>query len=108
MAVDLPSLFKTLQSNIADLAKQSLSDYLTQATSDGNAVLSNLRDKIEQWSLQLSTGDLDSDDFKSLILGEKDLMKMDALTQQGLALVRIDQFKNDACNLIVDTVTAFI
>jgi len=29
MALDSPSLFKTLQSNITDLAKQSLSDYLT-------------------------------------------------------------------------------
>jgi len=40
--------------------------------------------------------------------GEKDLLKMDALTQEGLALVRIDQFKNDVCNLIVSTVTAII
>jgi len=108
MALDSPSLFKTLQSNITDLAKQSLSDYLTQATSDGDAVLSNLKDKIDLWSLQLSTGDLDSDDFKSLILGEKDLMKMDALTQQGLALIRVDQFKNDVCNLIINTVTTII
>jgi hypothetical protein len=108
MALDLPGLFKTLEGNVIDLAKQSLSDYLSQGLSDGGAILSNLRDKIEEWSLALSTGQLDAEEFKSLVLGEKDLMQMDALTEAGLALIRVDQFKNDVCNLIVDTVTALI
>jgi len=30
---------------------------------------------------------------------------MDALTHQGLAVIRVDQFKNDVCNLIINTVT---
>lgn len=108
MAIDFPGLLKTLEGGITNLAKQSLSDYLSQATSDGSTILSNLRDKIEEWSLALSTDQLDADEFKSLVLGEKDLMQMDALTEAGLALIRIDQFKNDVCNLIVDTVTTIL
>ena len=108
MPLDLSNIFKTLEGNIVNLAKQSMSDYLSQGIIDGTAIVNNMRDKIEQWTLDLSAGVIDADDFKSLVLGEKDLLKMTALTQAGLALIRVDKFKNDVCNLIINTVTAVI
>ena len=68
-------------------AKETMSDYLKEATSDGIAILDDLENNIKKWSNMLTEGDIDEADFKSLLLGEKDLLKMKALTKAGLAAI---------------------
>ena len=106
MPIDYTALFKTLESGVIDLAKKSLSDYLTEGVNDGLTIIKSMKANIEAWSAALANGEIHEADFKSLLLGQQDLLKMDALVQAGLTLIRIDQFKNAVCNLIVDTVAA--
>ena len=51
---------------------------------------------------------LTTKDFEWLVNSEKDTFKMAALEQSGLAIIRIDQFKNSVLNLVVDTVFKMI
>lgn len=108
MPINYQELFRTLKDGIADLAKKSLNEYINEAVSDGNNIITDMKTNIQNWSQLLANGEIDADNFKSLILGEKDLLKMNALSHAGLALIRIDKFKDDVCNLVVNTVTTLI
>jgi hypothetical protein len=108
MPIDYVALFNALENGVVDLAKKSLSDYLKDGISDGMNIISKMKANIEIWTASLANGEIDADDFKSLLLGQQDLLKMDALVQAGLTLIRIDQFKNAVGDLIVDTVTAIL
>ncbi len=67
-----------------------------------------MRNDIQNWSTMLANGEIDADNFKSLVLGQKDLLKMDAIEHAGLVLIRVDQFKLDICNLLINTVTSIV
>lgn len=51
----------------------------------------------------LAQGELTHDDFEWLVLGRKDVIELHALKQSGLALVRLERFKNALFDLIIDT-----
>jgi hypothetical protein len=102
------TLFQTLKDGIAALAKNTLADFFEEAVADGNAILLAWKTKITNWSELLARGEIDADDLRSLVLGERDLLQLEALRQKGLALIRVDQFKRDLCNLVVTVVTGLI
>ncbi|TSD66354.1 hypothetical protein FFF34_002835 [Inquilinus sp. KBS0705] len=98
----------SLKNSVVDLAKKNLSDHLNDAIQDGHAIINGLEGKIQEWTQLYEAGDIDEGNLKSLILGEKDLMKMELLKQEGLALIRIDKFRIDVCNLVLDAVTSVL
>ena len=106
--VNFPDIFNQLQSGVADLAKTTVSHYLEDAKTDAQSLLNGMKDDLQRWTKQLTSGDLTTADFEWLVNSEKDSFKMAALEQSGLALIRIDQFKSSVLNLIVDTVFKII
>ena len=108
MAINYSDLFETLEKGVTDLAKNSLVDYLNEATMDGASIIANMKTDLQNWSQLLEDGEIDEENFTSLILGEKDLLKMDALMHAGLAMIRVDQFRSDICDLVIKTITSLI
>ncbi|SDP82125.1 hypothetical protein SAMN05428975_2977 [Mucilaginibacter sp. OK268] len=108
MAINFKNVLATLKQGIADLAGNTLKEFVTQATADGQAILNELKDDLKTWTKQLAKGDISKDDFSDLVLGQADEIKMIALKQAGLAEVAVDQFKSDVFNLIINTVVGLI
>ena len=108
MTVDIKSILSTLKGKIADLAKSTVSNYVKQATKDGEQLLILIKDDLARWSQELADGRITIRDFETLVIGDKDLAEMSALTQAGLALARIDQFRGSLFNLIIDTVLGIL
>ncbi|MDN3656033.1 hypothetical protein QWZ08_10375 [Ferruginibacter paludis] len=102
--VDFADIFKQLKTGVVSLAKSTVSTYLNDAKTDGQNLLAEMKDDLERWTKLLISGDLTTKDFEWLVNSEKDSFKMAALENAGLALIRIDQFRNSVLNMIVDTV----
>ena len=55
---------------------------------------------------QLQAGQLTQDDFTDLVNGDKDLAKLDAITQAGLALEQVQRFRDALVNLVINAAFA--
>ena len=108
MAVNLTKVFNNLKTGIADLAEKDVKDYIAEATTDGQALLNELKADLANWTQELLNKQLSEDDFKDLVLGQKDEIEMVALKEAGIAEIKADQFKIDVINLIITTITALI
>jgi hypothetical protein len=108
MPVDFATVLNTLKTGVINLAEKDVKDYVAQATQDGQSILAELKDDLQNWTQQVATGALSAGDLADLVLGQKDEIEMVALKQAGLAEIDVDQFKADVFNLITTTLTALI
>ncbi|MCY7352175.1 MAG: hypothetical protein LH606_16170 [Cytophagaceae bacterium] len=103
-APDFQQIFDTLKEDVVKLVTLTVSTHRDQAIDDANAFLTVSRDKLEQYTRLLVTGDLAPDDFAWLVSGLKSLAKMELLLQVGLAKIRVDQFVQSLLSLITDVI----
>ena len=108
MAINIPSILSQLESEIVDLAKTTGKNFAKQATADGKQLLSLVETDLVRWTQLLADGQISKAEFELLLKGQKDLIAMSALTQAGLTLAKIDEFKNKVFNLILNTVISLI
>jgi hypothetical protein len=106
--INFPDILNQLKTGLIDLAQTSLKDFAKDAKSDAQNLLNTLQDDLQKWTEQLAAGDIDINDFKFLLDAKKDLIEMAALKQAGLMQIKIDQFKNEAFNLVVNIVEKLI
>ena len=106
--MDVNAIIQTIETGIEGLAKTSLQNYLAQAKTDGQTMLSAVQGNLQGWANQLASNALSLDDFTFLVRGQQEVVEMAALTQAGVAAIQIDQFKQGVINLIVTTVSAAI
>jgi hypothetical protein len=66
MAINFKNVLATLKKGIADLAGNTLKEYVAAATADGQAILNELKDDLKTWTKQLANGDISKDDFSDL------------------------------------------
>lgn len=104
MQVDFDKIFNDLKEGITTLAKTTVKNYAKEAVADAKQFVLESEEKLKRWTLLLADKQLTSEDFEWLVMSQKDLAKMEALKQSGLALVRIDAFRVSLLNLIIDTV----
>ena len=100
---DFNQLLSALKDGVARLAAQSLQDFRKAAVKDADAFLEKTRADLSRWAGELEAGTLTQDDFEFLVKGKQDLAEMQALKQAGLALVRVDQFRNSLLDLVIGT-----
>ena len=96
-------LIRGLRNDIDDLAKLTVRRYRRAAAADARKALTNMKKDLRRWSDLLERGLLTTEDFEFLVNSQQDSMKMTALRNSGLALIRLDQFKFSFFNLIIDT-----
>ncbi len=100
---DFDRFLRALKDGIRKLVTQSLRDYRQAAVKDADAFLERTRVDLARWIGELAAGQLTEEDFAFLVRGKKDLAEMEALKQAGLALVRVDRFRNALFDLVIGT-----
>ncbi len=94
---------QAVQEGVEELAKKTLKGFKDEALTDAKTFLESSQDDLQRWTKLLAQGELTQEDFEWLVLGRKDVAELHALKQSGLALVRLDRFKNALLDLIIDT-----
>jgi DNA repair ATPase RecN len=106
--VDVGSILKLVENQSKALAEKLFKQYTHQAVSDVRDFLQKSADNLKRWVEELARGDLDKDEFESLVKGQADLAEMRALKQAGLAAAEIDTFTNGVLDIIVSAAFAAI
>jgi len=106
--IDIGSIFKSVEDQSKALAEKLFKQYTHQALIDVRDFLEKSKDALRRWVEDLDRGDIDKDEFESLIKGQADLAEMRALKQAGLAAVQIDTFTNGVLDIIVSAAFAAI
>ena len=102
MAIDINAIFKNVEDQTKALAQQQFKQYTHQAVSDVRDFLQKSKDDLKRWVEELVRGDLDKDEFESLVQGQIDVAEMRALKQAGLAEVQIESFVNGVIDIVVN------
>lgn len=88
------SILTGLQEGVMDAVKQVLTNFIPEATEDVTAFFASSAGRIERYVKLLVTSQITLGEFKSLILGLRDLAELTALTQAGLAEIEIEKTRN--------------
>ena len=106
--IDFGSILKLVEDQSKALAEKLFKQYTHQALSDVRDFLEKSKDALRRWVEDLDRGDIDKDEFESLVKGQADVAEMRALKQAGLAAVQIDTFTNGVLDIIVNAAFAAI
>ena len=106
--VDIGNIFKSVEDQSKALAEKLFKQYTHQAVSDVRDFLEKSKENLRRWIEELVRGDLDKDEFQSLVKGQADVAEMRALKQAGLAVVQIDTFTNGVLDIVVSAAFAAI
>lgn len=94
---------KQLKSNLVDHARQFGDDVKDEFVEDGKAFAEEAKQDLQRWTQLLAEDRLTRDDFEFLVKGKKDVAKMEALKQKGLAKARIDKLKSALLGTVVSS-----
>ena len=108
MTFNFDQFFNTLKDGVVDIVKDEAGEFLDQAKDDGKAFLDESKDRLKKWTVMLKEGKLDKEDFAFLIKGQKDLAKMNALTQAGMAAIQIDRIRVAVIDLVIKAAGAIV
>jgi hypothetical protein len=100
--IDINGILKTIENQTKALAEQQFKQYTQQAVGDVKSSLQDAKADLERWVEELARGDIDKDEFESLVQGELDVEKMRALKQAGLAEAQIESLVNGVIDIIVN------
>jgi hypothetical protein len=100
------SKFDDFLSEIRDGAKQLAKDLFKdagkEAADDTREFLNKSKDKLKKWTKELQDRELNKDEFKDLVEGQRALAKLYSLTQAGVAATKLERFRSGLINLVID------
>ncbi|HST31388.1 MAG TPA: hypothetical protein VLK27_11185 [Chthoniobacterales bacterium] len=99
--LDIGSILKSVEDQAKALAQKMFKQYTRQAASDVKDFIQKSRDSLKRWIEELARGEMDKDEFESLVRGQADLAEMHALKQAGLATVQIDTFVDGVLDIVI-------
>ena len=105
---NIDTILKSVEDQSKALAEKLFKQYTHQAVSDVRDFLQKSAGNLKRWVEELVRGDLDKDEFESLVKGQADVAEMRALKRAGLAAVQIDTFTNGVLDIIVSAAFAAI
>ena len=106
--IDVGSILKLVENQSKALAEKLFKQYTHQAVNDVRDFLQKSTLNLKRWVEELARGEMDKDEFESLVKGQADVAEMRALKQAGLAAVQIDTFTNGVLDIIVNAAFAAI
>ncbi len=106
--IDIGSIVRSVEDQSKALAEKLFKQYTHQAVSDVKDFLEGSKNDLKRWVEELARGDMDKDEFQSLVKGQADVAEMRALKQAGLAAVQIDTFTNGVLDIVVSAALAAI
>ena len=94
---------KGVMQGAEDLAKTTLEGFVNDARTDSQAYLDKAKADLERWTQELAKQKLTQAEFTDLVRGQAALAQMHALTTAGIALARVQQFRDGLIDLVIDT-----
>lgn len=92
-----------VRGGFAELAGNTVGDFAAQAQSDVTAFLTASRDNLERWMQALAEDRISHGDFEFLVLGQRDLAALHALTALGLATATLERFRTGLISLVLSS-----
>lgn len=86
-----------------DLAKKNFGGFVDETAKDTQAFLDKAQADLQRWTKLLANGKLTKEDFRDLVQAKKALAEIRALTQAGVTLTKLERFRSDLINLVVDS-----
>ena len=100
---DFQTLFNQLKKDVSNVAVTSVQQFKNEAETDAQNLLENLKENLQNWTVQLALGAMTKEDFEFLVMGQKELIQMNFLKQKGMALIDLDKLKISLINQIIKT-----
>jgi len=94
MSFDISGILGNLAQGAIDAAKQVATNMIKEAAADAIAFLNVALPTLSRYVDLLASKQITPEEFKSLMLGLKDLATMAALTQAGLAEIEVEKTRN--------------
>ena len=91
----------SVKDGFAVAAKDLVAGGLAAARTDSEAFLQQSRDRLEKWADLLVRGDINQEDFASLVKGQRALAKLMVLKQAGLQAARVQALRTKLLDLVV-------
>lgn len=101
MILKFDDFLQEVKDGLRDIALSQAKEFVKEVAADGQDFVDALGADLETWTEELTAGELSLDEFRFLVKGKKDLAEMNALTQAGLAKIRIDRIRTASIDLIV-------
>ena len=105
---DFQTLFDQLKKEVSSLAISSVKEFKKEAEADAQNLLESLKQNLQNWTLELATGEISKEDFEFLVMGQKELIEMNILKQKGMALIDLDKLKISLINQLIKTTLSVI
>ncbi len=105
---NIDSIFKSIEDQTKALAEKLFKQYTQQAVNDVKDFLQKSKEDLKRWVEEAARGEIDKDEFESLVKGQLDVAEMRALKQAGLAAVQIEAFTNGVLDIVVSAAFAAI
>ncbi len=91
-----------------DLAKKTIEGFEDQAGSDAKAFLDKMKSDLLRWAQQRAENKITDQDFTDFVQGKKALAEIHALTQAGIAAIKLERFRTGLIKLVVDKALAIL
>ena len=102
--MDIDKLLKELKQELVKLLGDKYKEFKPEIQKDINDFLEKSREKLERWSMLLSTASLTEEEFSWLLKSQQDLIALKALQGAGLSKIRINNIKNTILKTVFKTV----
>ena len=106
--IDINGLLRNVEEQTKTLAQKQFKQYTQQAVGDVKDLLEKSKADLKRWVEELARGEMDKEEFESLVKGQIDVAEMRALKQAGLAEVQIESFVNGVVDIVVNAAFAAI
>lgn len=105
---EFDDILNNLKNDLRNLAAEFISESRDELAEEVTSFFESKRDKIESWTQDLARGDMTPGEYTYLVEGLRDMIELHVLKQKGLAQIRIDNFRDKALKLFIDTVFELI
>jgi len=100
---DFSKFLDQLKDNLGALATEHAGEALDAFKSDSQEFLDEAKADLEDWTRKLAAGEMSAAGFELAVRGKAEVAKMRALTEAGLAAVRIDKIKVAILDTVIST-----
>lgn len=94
MSFDISGILGNIFQGAIDAAKEVAQKMIKEATADATEFVSAILPALGRYVELLASKQITIEEFKSLMMGLKDLGQMAALSQAGLAEIEVDKTRN--------------
>jgi hypothetical protein len=96
------NFMEAVKDGAKDLAVELLGGLRDAALEDAENFLEKTKDDLKRYTSMLAQGQLTRQDFDDLVMAKKSLAEIHALRQAGVTLTKLERFRTELIDLVVD------